>query len=238
MVDKMISAILDRWRDTVVPMLWSLFFAGALLGLSHRIDAAVSNGVIGLDESVKASVRSDLGSILPVRLRVFDSWAESLPASLEGGDVASARAVMDYFRHDGGARFILGSPLASRLIIWAGEIESRLRLDFVAVASLVALISLSVAVFLRKDRRLWRSLAYFASRALVASVCIRALLCIVESIGEVWLTGSAASRLTSLPVTVSLWTTVLSSSALASAVLDLLVVYCLSSVLSLIYPDP
>lgn len=238
MADRMIFAFLDHWRDTVVPILWSLFWAGALLGLSHRIEAAANAGAAGLDQSVKASIRKDLEAVLPERLGNYDSWAKSVPPSQKGDFKEQARSVAAYFRHDGGARFVLGSPAASKLILWSSGVKKRLKPGVLAVLFLAALVILQTAALIQRDQRLWRSGAYFASRLLVASACVRAILIVLMSFGDVWLTGSAAARLTSLPLPVSLWTVVLASPLLASALLDLLAVYCLSSFLAVICPDP
>lgn len=234
----MASAVLDNWRSTVVPILWSVFWAGALLGLSNYLESSALSGVPGLDRSVKYSMRQDLEIQYPKGLDKFDAWAATVPPGSVGDFKEQSRSVMAYFRFDRESRKVLGSPEASDLLRRASRIRKRFMPGVMAFFSLLALMVFWTAEFFQRDRRLWRSCSYFASRAFVAFSYFRAMLLIIGAFGDVWLTGSAASHLTSLPVPVSLWTVMLASPILVSAVLDLLVVYCLSSILSVVNPDP
>lgn len=236
-VETLIFAVLDRWRQVVVPLLWAVFMIGLLLGISHRIESYLRGSYVGLSEAARVGIRNGLSEHLPGRTAFFDSWASGENASFDGSDLASAGAVVRYFGHDGGARLILGSKEASGMIVWSGQMTKKFLLWPLLIVSLVVMIG-AAAMLSLKDRRRWRAVAYFSSRTFILCSYSVVIMRIVGAFGEVWLMGSAASRLTELPVTVPLWSSVLASGPLISSSAWLVAVFCLSCAVDSIFPDP
>lgn len=236
-VERWISSVLDSWRQVVVPLLWAVFLVGLLTGISHRIEDSLKGSYVGLSEAARVGIRRGLSEHLPGRTAFFDSWASGENASFDGSDFASAGAVVKYFGHDGGARLILGSKEASGLIVWSGQITRRFFLWPVMAFSITVLIGSTVMMSFQ-DRRRWRAIAYFSSRTFILCSYSVVAMRTVGAFGEVWLMGSAASRLTELPVTVPLWSSVLASGPLISTSTWLVAMYCLSCAVESIFPDP
>lgn len=221
----------------MVPALWSAFLVGLLIGGSHRIEEGLRGAYVGLSEVARVGIRQGVSDHLPGRLGFFDSWAAGESASSNFSDIASAGAVVRYFSHDGGARLILGSREASGLVVWSEQVVRRfMLLPALGISFMLLAGSCLMAVF--QDRRRWRAIAYFSSRALVLCAYWVVAMKILGSFGDLWLMGSASSRLTDLPVTVPLWSSVLASGPLISASAFLVVVYCLSCGLEAYFPDP
>ncbi len=234
---RFVSSLLDSWRQVVVPLLWSVFLIGLLIGISQKIDESLRGSYSGLSETARVGISRGLSDHLPGRIAFFDSWASGENASFDGSDFASAAAVVKYFGHDGGARLILGAKKASELIVWSGQITRRFFLWPLLIVSLVVMIG-AAAMLSLKDRRRWRAMAYFSSRTFILCSYSVVIMRIVGAFGEVWLMGSAASRLTELPVTVPLWSSMLASGPLISSSAWLVAVFCLSCAVDSIFPDP
>ncbi len=231
-----LDVLLDNWRDRVVPVLWALFWAGVLIGGASKIDRFWGSSS-GLSFVARSAISQGLRDHLPGRLGFFDSWASGEVGSEDSSDRASAGAVVRYLSHDGGARLVLGSKGASGLILWSGQMAKKLFLGPILILSAVTLVGSSAMMFVQ-DRRLWRTMSYFSSRIAVISSYGTVVMGICRSFGELWLLGSAASRLTDLPATVPLWATALSSGPLIRSSVWLVAVFCLSSALEALFPDP
>nr|WP_321500488.1 hypothetical protein [uncultured Dethiosulfovibrio sp.] len=233
----MFFKLLDNWRERVVPVLWALFWAGVLLGGAQRIDSYLGSSYSGLSVVASSGIRQGVVDHLPGRLGFFDSWVTGEVRSSDSSDLASGRAVVRYFNYDGGARLVLGAKEASGLVVWSSQITSRFLLWPGMVLSFL-IMSMSFYMILFRGGRKWRAIGYFSSRVLVLCAYGVVAMAIAGAFGHLWLVGSAASRLTDLPVTVPLWASVLSAGPLVKASAWLVVVFCLSSGLEALFPDP
>ncbi|MCF4114573.1 MULTISPECIES: hypothetical protein [Dethiosulfovibrio] len=238
MFRSVLTSILDNWRDRVVPVLWAAFLAGMLIALSGKVaeltDGAVSSG---LGRDAREAIRADLEDLVPVRLALFDEWAAGQRRADGSDPVETAGALLRYFRHDGGALFVLGSTDASRLMSWAGRIKRRFH-PLPVFSLLLGALALSAVMCSQSDVRGWRVAGYFSSRLLVAAAFLWGALGLMETLGELWLMGSAMGSLPSLPSNVALWGMVLASGPVLSACLILMALCCLYVALGALFPDP
>ncbi|PIE54381.1 MAG: hypothetical protein CSA35_06625 [Dethiosulfovibrio peptidovorans] len=240
MVKALVTVILDAWRDRVVPLLWVAFFAGVFLALARQLDdGLVSLSLGGLDETAREVIRSDLTHRSNSSLAGFDAWLMTEIAPGEGqGDRAVAGALIRYFRFDRRTLKNLGSPEAWRLISWAAGLRRRTMAPLSIPFLFVVLVICTIIMIFQQGKRPWRSLCYFTSRLLVIVASVWSLFGIVEGVGHSWALGTAASQLTSLPATVTLWVPLLSAGSALSWLCGVMIVACVSECFGALYPDP
>ena len=231
--------ILDNWRDRVVPLLWAAFAAGILFSVSMKVDDMVDlySGRSGMDMASRAALRADITALAPNRLPVLEGWLIDQPLSSSEDEKALASSVIKYLRYDQGFTAMLGDELPLRIKAW-GEVTLHRLGAIHPLWILTFFMFLWSALFVGYRKRIWCSLCYFTSRVMLFTAYGLVWVGFISALGGLWLMGSSAARLTSLPALLPLWVVFLASGKVISQIILILVVACLGSMMEAVFPDP